>query len=76
MEIGKLVQRLAIEIAVDEGLRDYWYTDTEGHQTIGIGFTKNAFVGLSEDAYNPFLVNNKRDIEPSILLNIFSIPLT
>lgn len=56
MEIGKLVQRLAIEIAVDEGLRDYWYTDTEGHETIGIGFTKNAFVGLSEDAYRIILM--------------------
>jgi len=56
MEIGKLVQRLAIEIAVDEGLRDYWYIDTEGHETIGIGFTKNAFVGLSEDAYRIILM--------------------
>ena len=56
MKIGKLVQRLAIEIAVDEGLRDYWYTDTEGHETIGIGFTKNAFVGLSEDAYRIILM--------------------
>ena len=55
MRIEQLIQRLATDITVDEGIRDQWYKDTEGFETIGIGFTKNAFVGLSDDAYRIML---------------------
>lgn len=49
--ISQFLQHLISTIIASEGIVDHWYKDTEGIDTIGVGWTKHAFEGLSDDAY-------------------------
>ena len=49
--ISQFLQHLIATLIASEGIVDHWYKDTEGVDTIGVGWTKHAFEGLSDDAY-------------------------
>ena len=49
--ISQFLQSLIANIITSEGIVDHWYKDTEGIDTIGVGWTKHAFEGLTDDAY-------------------------
>ena len=55
MPISTFVQGLLPQITMSEGIRDKWYKDTEGVDTVGIGFTKPIFEGLEDDDYRTML---------------------
>lgn len=49
--ISQFLQMLISSIVASEGIVDHWYKDTEGVDTIGVGWTKHAFEGLTDDGY-------------------------
>jgi len=55
MPISRFAQGLIPQITMAEGIRNKWYKDTEGVDTVGIGFTKPIFENLEDDDYRTML---------------------
>lgn len=53
--IGQLIATISANLVTAEGIVNHWYKCTSGVDTIGIGFTKDAFVDLDDDDYRLML---------------------